>query len=45
MKKLLIMLVLAVLATGCVLVEKEAHKECEKPGEKCDSASESNVNS
>ena len=45
MKKSLVMLVLAVLVTGCVLVEKEAHKECENPGEKCESVSESNVNS
>jgi hypothetical protein len=40
MKKLL-----AVLVTGCVLVEKEAHKECDKAGEKCESVSESDVNS
>ena len=45
MKKLLAMLVLAVLITGCVLVEKEAHKECEKAGENCESVSENDVNS
>ena len=45
MKKLLVMLVLAVLVTGCVLVGKEAHKECDKAGEKCESVSESDVNS
>ena len=45
MKKLLALLVLAVLITGCVLVEKEAHKECEKAGENCESVSESDLNS
>ena len=45
MKKLLAMLVLAVLVTGCVFVAKEADKECDKAGEKCESVSESDVNS
>ena len=45
MKKLLVMLVLAALTTGCVFVAKEADKECDKAGEKCESVSESDVNS
>ncbi len=45
MNKLLGMLLLAVLVTGCVVVEKEAHKECDKAGENCESVSESDVNS
>ena len=45
MKKLLAMLVLAVFITGCVFVAKEADKECDKAGEKCESVSESDVNS
>ena len=46
MKKLLAMLVLAVLVTGCVFAAKEeADKECDKAGEKCESVSESDVNS
>ena len=45
MKKLLAMLVLAVLVTGCAYVAKEADKECDKAGEKCESVSESDVNS
>ena len=45
MKKLLVMLVLAVLATGCFYAAKEADKECDKAGEKCESVSESDLNS
>ena len=46
MKKLLVMLVLALLATGCIYVAKEeAEKECDKAGEKCESVSESDLNS
>ena len=45
MKELLVMLVLAVLVTGCAYVAKEADKECDKAGEKCESVSESDVNS
>ena len=46
MKKLLAMLVLALLVTGCFYVAKEeAKKECDKAGEKCESVSESNLNS
>ena len=45
MKKLLAILVLAVHVTGCILVEKEAHKECDKAGENCESVSENEVNS
>jgi len=46
MKKLLVMLVLAVLATGCLYAAKEeAEKECDKAGEKCESVSESDLNS
>ena len=46
MKKLLTMLVLAVLATGCLYAAKEeAEKECDKAGEKCESVSESDLNS
>jgi len=45
MKKLLAMLVLAVLVTGCLYAGKEAEKECDKAGEKCESVSESDVNS
>ena len=46
MKKLLAMLVLTVLITGCVFVAKEeAEKECDKAGEKCESVSESDLNS
>ena len=45
MKKLLAMLVLAVFITGCVFVAKEADKECDKAGEKCESVNESDVNS
>ena len=45
MKKLLAIFVLAVLVTGCILVEKEAHKECDKAGENCESVSENEVNS
>ena len=44
-KKLLAMLVLAVLITGCVFVAKEADKECDKAGENCESVSENDVNS
>ena len=45
MKKLLAMLVLAVLITGCVFVAKEADKECDKAEENCESVSENDVNS
>ena len=46
MKKLLALLVLAVLLTGCFYAAKEeAEKECDKAGEKCESVSESDVNS
>jgi hypothetical protein len=45
MKKLLAMLVLGVLITGCVFVAKEADKECDKAGENCESVSESDLNS
>ena len=46
MKKLLALLVLAVLLIGCIYVAKEeAEKECDKAGEKCESVSESNLNS
>ena len=45
MKKLLAMLVLAALITGCVFVAKEADKECAKAEEKCESVSENDVNS
>ena len=45
MKRLLTMLVLALLATGCLYAAKEADKECDKGGEKCESVSESDVNS
>ena len=46
MKKLLVMLVLTLLATGCVYFAKEeAEKECDKAGEKCESVSESDLNS
>ena len=46
MKKLLTMLVLAILVTGCFYAAKEeAEKECDKAGEKCESVSESDLNS
>ena len=46
MKKFLAILVLALLATGCIYVAKEeAEKECDKSGEKCESVSESDLNS
>ncbi|QZP17737.1 hypothetical protein K6112_06905 [Methylophilales bacterium] len=46
MKKLLALLVLAVLLTGCFYAAKEeAEKECDKAGEKCESVSESDLNS
>ena len=46
MKKLLALLVSAVLVTGCFYVAKEeAEKECDKAGEKCESVSESDLNS
>ena len=46
MKKLLVMFVLALLATGCIYVAKEeAQKECDKAGEKCESVSEGDLNS
>ena len=46
MKELLAILLLAVLATGCIYVAKEeAEKECDKAGEKCESVSESDLNS
>ena len=45
MEKLFAMLVLALLATGCIYVAKEeAEKECGKAGEKCESVRESDVN-
>jgi len=45
-KKLLVTLVLAVLATGCIYAAKEeAGKACDKAGEKCESVSESDINS
>ena len=46
MKKLLALLVSAVLVTGCFYAAKEeAGKECDKAGEKCESVSESDLNS
>ena len=45
MKKFLAILVLALLATGCIYAAKEADKECDKAGEKCESVSESDLNS
>ena len=46
MKNLLALLVSAVLVTGCFYAAKEeAEKECDKAGEKCESVSESDLNS
>ena len=46
MKKLLALLVSAALVTGCFYAAKEeAEKECDKAGEKCESVSESDLNS
>ena len=46
MKKLLALLVSAVLVTGCFYAAKEeVEKECDKAGEKCESVSESDLNS
>ena len=46
MKKLLALLVSDVLVTGCFYAAKEeAEKECDKAGEKCESVSESDLNS
>jgi PBP1b-binding outer membrane lipoprotein LpoB len=46
MKKLFALLVSAVLVTGCFYAAKEeAEKECDKAGEKCESVSESDLNS
>ena len=46
MKKLLAILVLALLVTGCFYAAKEeAEKECDKAGEKCESVTESDLNS
>jgi len=46
MKKFLAILVLTLLVTGCIYAAKEeAEKECDKAGEKCESVSESDLNS